>query len=128
LPKNKNLVQRAKELRKQSTFAEVLFWKFFKIKENLNGWDIDRQVIIGNFIVDFFITELGLIIEIDGSSHNEKLEADSERDFTLLNYDLEIVRYRDSEVKRNLSAIEIDLMNRIMNRIEYLSNKYNNNL
>ncbi|MBP1163359.1 very-short-patch-repair endonuclease [Chryseobacterium sp. PvR013] len=34
--------------------------------------DFDRQRIIGNYIVDFYVKTLGLIIEIDGSSHDEK--------------------------------------------------------
>ena len=34
--------------------------------------DFDRQRIIGNYIVDFYVKALGLIIEIDGSSHNDK--------------------------------------------------------
>jgi len=56
------------KLRKQGILSEVLFWEAFKDKEKIKGYDIDRQVIIGNFIVDFFIAELGLVVEIDGNS------------------------------------------------------------
>lgn len=42
--------------------------------------DFDRQKIIGNYIVDFYNKYLGLIVEIDGNSHDEKVEYDSERD------------------------------------------------
>jgi hypothetical protein len=55
LPKNQKLKERARELRKQGILSEVIFWKKFKDKKAL-GWDIDKQVIIDNFIVDFFYT------------------------------------------------------------------------
>ncbi len=54
IPKNKLLTFRTKELRKAGNLAEVLFWKQFKNKKEL-GFDIDRQVIIGNYIVDFLL-------------------------------------------------------------------------
>ncbi|WP_317228619.1 MULTISPECIES: DUF559 domain-containing protein [Chryseobacterium] len=41
--------------------------------------DFDRQRIIGNYIVDFYVKTLGLIIEIDGSSHDGKEIYDSIR-------------------------------------------------
>jgi len=43
------LISRVKELRKAGNLAEVLFWKTFKDKKKL-GFDIDRQVIIGQYL------------------------------------------------------------------------------
>ena len=57
IPKNKLLKERAKELRKAGNLSEVIFWQIFKDKKKI-GFDIDRQVIIGNYIVDFFKMEL----------------------------------------------------------------------
>ena len=71
LPCNIQLKSRARALRKAGVLSEVIFWlqvhkgMFWKI-------DFDRQRIIGNYIVDFYIKTLGLIIEIDGASHNDK--------------------------------------------------------
>lgn len=71
LPYNKELSLRARALRKAGNLAEVIFWKQVR---NGSFWniDFDRQRIIGNFKVDFYVKSLGLIIEIDGSSHNGK--------------------------------------------------------
>lgn len=113
LPKNKNLNQRAKELRKQGILSEVLFWKAFKDKQKIKNYDIDRQVIIGNFIVDFFIAELGLVIEIDGSSHNDKQEYDKERQEFLEGLNLKIIRYADNDVKQNIDDVYKDFLNNI---------------
>lgn len=104
IPKNKLLSDRAKEMRKAGNLAEVIFWQTFKNKKKL-GFDIDRQVIIGNYIVDFFIPELGLVFEIDGSSHDDKLEYDAERDAFMKDFNLEIIRILDIDVKKNLGSV-----------------------
>ena len=62
LPYEYQLKTRAKSLRKAGNLSEVIFWKhvhkgkFWKI-------DFDRQRIIGNYIVDFYVKALGLIVE-----------------------------------------------------------------
>ena len=50
LPENKSLRERARQLRKESTLAEVLLWNQLK-KKRANGLDFDRQKVIGNYIV-----------------------------------------------------------------------------
>src|SRR3989344_9333384 len=104
IPKNKLLADRAKDLRKAGNLPEVLFWQTFKDKKKL-GFDIDRQVIIGSYIVDFFIPELGLVFEIDGSSHNDKLEYDAERDAFMKDLNLQVVRILDKDVKKNIISV-----------------------
>lgn len=105
LPKNKKLVPRARKLRKAGNLAKVLFWQAFKNKKSL-GYNIDRQVIIENFIVDFFIPELGLVFEIDGSSHDFKQEYDAQREAILHSLQLEIVHFTDLEVKRSIDSVK----------------------
>ncbi len=104
IPKNKLLTDRARDLRKAGNLSEVLFWKIFKDK-NKFGFDMDRQVVIGNYIVDFFIPELGLVFEIDGSSHDDKLEYDAERDAFMKDLNLQVIRILDIDVKKNLGAV-----------------------
>lgn len=104
IPKNKLLIKRAKDLRKAGNLSEVLFWQTFKDKKEF-GFDIDRQVIIGNYIIDFFIPELGLVFEIDGSSHDGKIEYDAERDNFMQSLSLKIVRISDSDVRKNMVSV-----------------------
>ncbi|MDG6027864.1 MAG: DUF559 domain-containing protein [Candidatus Brocadia sp.] len=120
LPKNRTLQERAKELRKQGILSEVVFWKTFKDKKKL-GWDIDRQVIIGNFIVDFFIPELGLVFEIDGSSHNDKQEYDQKRDAFLSSLQLKVVRIPGKDVLGNIEGVWRFVTRLIKGRVEELS-------
>jgi len=50
------------------TEAERLLWpKFWR--RQLKGLQIYRQMIIGNYIVDFYYPKSHLIIEIDGGQH-----------------------------------------------------------
>ncbi|MFA7325140.1 MAG: DUF559 domain-containing protein [Candidatus Kapaibacterium sp.] len=69
---------------------------------------------MGNYIVDFYIKKLGIVIEIDGVSHNEKQEEDLARDNYLRSYGLTVIRYTDLEVKFDLDSVILDLKNRIL--------------
>jgi very-short-patch-repair endonuclease len=46
-----------------------------------------------------------LIVEIDGSSHNSKLEQDSVRQAYLEGLGLRVLRFQDTDVKRNLQGV-----------------------
>ena len=119
LPKNLNLLDKAKQLRKAGVLSEVIFWSSFKDKSKL-GWDIDRQIIIGNYIVDFFIDELGLVFEIDGSSHDDKIDYDIERDKYLKSLDLKVVHISDIDVKKNMNAVYRFVVENVNERVDEL--------
>jgi very-short-patch-repair endonuclease len=116
LPKNKQLEPVAKKLKKAGVLSEVLFWNAFKSKKLL-GWDIDRQVIIGNYIVDFLIPELGLVVEIDGCSHDDKDEYDVECEKYLASLGLEILHYTDLEVKKSIDCVSESFQLAIKRRV-----------
>lgn len=61
LPYNSRLKQHAIKLRKARNLPEVLFWMQVS-KGKFHGIDFDRQRVIGNFIVDFYIKRLALVI------------------------------------------------------------------
>ncbi len=104
LPKNPKLKERARELRKAGILSEVIFWNAVKNKQFLN-LDFDRQKIIGNYIVDFYCKSLGLVVEIDGSSHVDKKEYDEKRDAFLESYGLKVVHIFDNEIKKNINGV-----------------------
>ena len=66
----KQIIDRRKELRNNSTDAEKRLWYFLKNKQ-LNGRKFTRQHSIGKYIVDFYCSKEQLIIELDGDQHNE---------------------------------------------------------
>ena len=79
LPENRALLGYARKNRRAGNMAEIAFWKQVH-KKMFHGLDFDRQKVIGNHIVDFFVKRLALVIEIDGSSHNGKADYDAQRD------------------------------------------------
>lgn len=113
LPYNKALSSRAKALRKVGVLSEVIFWR--QVRNN-TFWsiDFDRQRIIGSFIVDFYVKSLGLIIEIDGSSHNGKEEYDNMREAFLNDLGLHVYRISDFRVKHDLDNVMKELENYII--------------
>lgn len=123
IPKNKLLKDGARELRKAGNLSEVIFWQTFKNKKKL-GFDIDRQVIIGNYIVDFFIPELGLVFEIDGSSHDDKIEYDAERDNFMRSLNLQIIRISDIDIKRNMPSVYNLVLETVQKRKNELEFKF----
>lgn len=101
LPYNPALKQRAKELRKAGNLSEVLFWMEVKNKQ-FKDLDFDRQKIIGNYIVDFYCPNCQVVIEIDGSSHDDKQEYDARRDAYLQELGLKVIHINDLDIKKNL--------------------------
>ena len=82
---NPNLKEYARELRSQTVSkAEKRIWKSILSGKKLNAERVLRQRPIDRFIVDFFIPELKLIIEIDGNSHYRKPECDFYRQERLI--------------------------------------------
>ena len=63
---NKNLTYLSKELRNNMTKEEKHLWYDFlkMLPQNIN-----RQKVLGNYIVDFYCHSAKLVVEIDGSQH-----------------------------------------------------------
>ena len=108
LPKNKDLLSRSRSLRKGYVLSEVVFWKQVRNKE-FHQIDFDRQKIIGNYIGDFYIKSLGVVIEIDGSSHNDKEDYDNKRQLFLESLDLVFYRISDYRIKNDLINVMKEL-------------------
>lgn len=59
LPVNKELQGYARKNRKAGNLAEIVFWLQVHGK-SFHRLDFDRQKVIGNYIVDFYVKRLGL--------------------------------------------------------------------
>ncbi len=103
LPYNPRLKERARELRKAGNLSEVLFWNQVKNKQ-FKGYDFDRQKIIGNYIVDFYCSNCNVVIEIDGSSHDNKQEYDAKRDAYLQSLGLEVIHIPVEDILKNMDV------------------------
>ena len=120
IPYNPKLKERARYLRNNSTLSEVLLWKHLKGKQ-MHAYDFDRQKFIDNYIVDFFCNELMLSIEIDGGSHNYKIEEDEQRQKRLESLGVRFLRFPDLDVKRNIEGVLNTIEGWILENEERLS-------
>ncbi|MFC4212191.1 endonuclease domain-containing protein [Pedobacter lithocola] len=108
LPYQPRLKERAKLLLRAGNLPEVLFWMQVT-RGNFHKIDFDRQRIIGNYIVDFYIKALGLVIEIDGSSHDDKELHDKVREEYLISLGLKIYRITVDDVMKNMEFVLVGL-------------------
>ena len=106
LPHNIVLKKYSGKLRKNMTDAERRLWSKLRLKQ-LNGYQFYRQMVIGNYIVDFCAPALKLVIEVDGSQHysDEGLQSDKIRDKYLQSCGLKVLRFNDYEVLTNISGV-----------------------
>ena len=94
--------ERARELRRDMTPAEKILWE--ELRANKLGVHFRRQQVIQGFIVDFYCHKAGLVIEVDGDIHDLQQEEDTRREKALQEMGLKIVRFRNDEVLKDLSA------------------------
>jgi very-short-patch-repair endonuclease len=113
LPYNKNLTDRARENRKNPTKAESKIWNEVLRMRQFAEYKFLRQKPIDNYIVDFYCSELRLVIEIDGDSHAETVEYDAERTRVLQSLGLIVIRYTNDDVIQNIQGVYDDLSERI---------------
>ena len=94
----------ARALRKRMTPHEVKLWQQLRY---LEGCHFRRQVPIGPYIVDFAEKTSKLIIEVDGSQHNEpeNLVKDGARDLYLKNKGFRVLRFWNIDVDQNMSGV-----------------------
>jgi very-short-patch-repair endonuclease len=98
--------QRAKALRKHSTDAEKLLWRYLRAKQ-LGGVKFRRQQPIGKYIVDFVCFSHKLVIELDGGQHAQLHERrkDRYRDAWLKDQGFKVLRFWNSDVLGNIEGV-----------------------
>ena len=109
IPYNKKLVSNARALRKNMTPEEKHLWYDFLKRLPLN---VRRQHNIENYIVDFYIAEKNVVIEIDGRQHllPEHKEADEQRDAALAAWGISVLRYSNNNIRNNFIAVTQDIL------------------
>jgi very-short-patch-repair endonuclease len=103
IPYNPKLKLLARQLIKNSTLPEVLLWQ--NIKQRAYGVQFHRQVPMLNYIADFYCHEIGLVIEIDGDSHDHSFLYDAKRQGELEAYGVTFLRLSNEEVKNNMFSV-----------------------
>jgi len=77
------LMRIAGDLRKSTTPAEKVLWNQLRNRK-VQGFRFRRQHPIKDFIVDFFCYDAMLVIEVDGSVHQEARQKERDEQRTLI--------------------------------------------
>jgi very-short-patch-repair endonuclease len=93
----------ARQLRLNSTKAEIIMWKY--IKGKVLGWEFHRQRPVDEYILDFYCNELKLAIEIDGYTHDFNYDKDLVRQTKLERLGIRVIRFSDEDVKKHLNDV-----------------------
>ena len=109
IPYNKKLVSIARVLRKGMTPEEKHLWYDFLKRLPLN---VRRQHNIENYIVDFYIAEKKIVIEIDGGQHlmSEHKKADDQRDAFLATWGILVLRYSNDSIRNDFKFVTEDIL------------------
>ncbi|MBQ4354334.1 MAG: endonuclease domain-containing protein [Clostridia bacterium] len=100
----KNEKEKAQKLRKHMTPEEKHLWYDFLKPLSVT---VNRQKIIGHYIVDFYCARAKLIIELDGAHHFSKdgQEYDRIRDRFLTGLGLTVLRYPNAAVRNHFDEV-----------------------
>ena len=103
---NSNNLKFAKQMRSNMTPEEVKLWSILRAKR-FYGYKFKRQVLIGDYIVDFLCPEKSLIVELDGGQHNEpdEIEYDKQRTAYLNSQGYKVIRFWNNEVNQNIDGV-----------------------
>jgi very-short-patch-repair endonuclease len=95
---------RSRQLRRNSTWPEKIVWGIVR-GGRLGGLKFRRQYPIGPYTVDFYCHEIGLVVEVDGASHEERTEHDRKRTEYLEQQRLRVFRVTNADVMSNAEAV-----------------------
>ena len=105
---NKKLKSFSQQLRKNMTPEERHLWYDFL---KLLPMTVNRQKVIYDYIVDFYIASHHIVIELDGSQHltDDAMKNDKERDLILNELGIKVLRYKNTDINTNFYGVCRDI-------------------
>jgi len=99
-------LEKRRNLKKNQTESEIIMWDRLRAKR-FKKIKFRRQYGIGEYIMDFYSSELMLAIEIDGNQHYEKegLEYDKIRTEYLNSIGIKVIRFKNKEILDNIEKV-----------------------
>jgi very-short-patch-repair endonuclease len=100
-PESKSRLDFADKLRAQSTRYEKMLWK--RLKKGCMGHNVEQQIVIAGYILDFYCHDAGIGIELDGKQHD--VHRDSIRDQRILHRGITVMRFPNPRSYEEVNAI-----------------------
>lgn len=114
------MLMRSRELRKQMTREESrLYYDGLKNTR----WKFRRQVVLGDYIVDFCCPGLRVVVEVDGTQHylGQGQAYDQRRDAWLEGQGYLVLRYSNADVNCRFAAVCEDIASKCEARAAEMS-------
>ena len=101
---NKNLIPRAKELRKSMTRQESHLWYDYL---RLYPARFQRQKVIYHYIADFYCASAKLVIELDGHQHEstDAKEYDDIRTQAFQSAGIAVLRFKNDDIEQHFRTV-----------------------
>lgn len=93
----------AKKMRDRPTAAEAALWRV--LWNRCEGFRFRRQSVVAGYIPDFYCALAGLIIEVDGPSHEQQREYDAERTKVFRSLGIHVLRFSNQQVLEHPRAV-----------------------
>jgi len=94
----------SREMRRHPTQAEARLWSVLRGRQ-LGGWKFRRQHVVVGYVVDFYCSDLRLVVEVDGPVHDERRCDDEAREADLRCAGAEVVRFSNDAVLHRLDEV-----------------------
>jgi very-short-patch-repair endonuclease len=94
----------ARGMRRRQTKAEVRLWARLRNRQ-LDNLKFRRQVPRGRFVADFLCDEAMLVLEVDGSQHDDREAQDARRTAYLESLGYLVLRFRNFDVLQNTDRV-----------------------
>ena len=106
---NRGLTDNAQNLRRNMTGEERKLWYNFLKHLSVT---VNRQKVIGKYLVDFYIHKERLVIELDGTQHGEPevLAKDEARDAWLKEQGFTVMRYPNAWINQSFEGVCQDIL------------------
>ncbi|HEY8010463.1 MAG TPA: DUF559 domain-containing protein [Rudaea sp.] len=101
--------QPARRLRTASTDAEAMLWRHLR-NRLLLGYKFRRQFPIFGYTVDFVCIEAGLVIEVDGGQHGDRVEYDRHRTEILIKNGFHVLRFWNNDVLQRTDDVLTEIL------------------
>jgi very-short-patch-repair endonuclease len=86
---------------------EQELWKRLR-NSQLGGFKFRRQTVIEPYICDFFCPAKGLVVEVDGDTHDPVI--DSRRDQELARRGFRVLRFTNGEIMSNVDGVLLTIL------------------
>ena len=97
--------ERAKRMRRALTPPEARLW--VALRKNATGLRVRRQHPVGPYILDFYVAQARLAVEVDGQQHSDdhQAEHDALRDVWLAQRSIRVMRVPAVQVRDDLAGV-----------------------